>query len=108
MKKSFIFVAAALLLIIPAEAGNKGGANNAKAQQQKKERETKREENGKKRDAVNALLKAKDKNDDGTLSKEEYIAGESDAAAAGAKWDEFNKNGDRQLSRMEIEALLGL
>ena len=108
MKNSFIFVAAALLLTLPAEAGNKGNANNAKGQQEKKEKEAKRAASGKKRDAINSFLKDKDKDDDGTLSKDEYIAGESDAAAASAKFDQFNKNGDRQLSRTEIEAMLGL
>jgi len=109
MKKLFVVAAAALLLIVPAQAGKKkGGANNAKAQQEAKEKAAKHAENDKKREAVNGLLKEKDKNDDGTLSKDEYMAGEADAAAAGAKWDQFNKNGDRQLSRKEIEEMLGL
>lgn len=110
MKKPFVIIAAALLLIVPVEAGKSkdGGAANAKAQQDKKEKEEKRAANDKRREAVNALLKEKDTNHDGSLSRDEYLVGESDAAAAGAKFDKSNKNGDRQLSRKEIEDLLGI
>jgi hypothetical protein len=50
----------------------------------------------------------KDTNHDGSLSRDEYLAGEADPAAASKKFDKFNKNGDRALSKSEIAAMLGL
>jgi hypothetical protein len=71
-------------------------------------RKQEKEEKKRKREAVNDFLKEKDKNKDGSVSRDEYLAGEDDKDAAGKKFDEFNKNGDRALSRSEIEDLLGL
>ena len=65
-------------------------------------------EQDRKRDAVKEFLKQKDKNKDSSVSRDEYIADESDKEAAGKKFDEFNKNGDRALAKSEIEDLLGL
>lgn len=108
MKPLFI-AAIALALIAPAEARKKGGgAAQKQAQQEQKEKEKEKAERDKKRNAVQGVLDAKDKNHDGSLSREEYIAGEADAEAAGKTFDEFNKNKDRFLSKGEIAASLGL
>ena len=62
----------------------------------------------KKRKAVEDYLKEKDTNHDGSLSLDEYLVGEGDAASATKKFDEANKNHDRYLSKAEISDMLGL
>ncbi len=108
--KYAIFALAALMTIATAEAkrGGRGGGNRAKIQQEQKEKKAKKDERDKKREAVDAVLKVKDGNHDGSLTLDEYLTGESDVAAATAKFNEFNKNGDRYLSKGEIETSLGL
>ncbi len=71
-------------------------------------RKRKRRSWKKKRAAVEEVLKAKDKNDDGSLTKDEYLAGEADAEAATKIFDKFNKNKDRALSKEELAASLGM
>jgi len=70
--------------------------------------EAKRAEREKVRKAVDDVLKVKDTNHDGSLSKDEYIAGEADPVAAGKTFDELDKNHDRHLSKDEVAASLGL
>ncbi|MEK7951814.1 hypothetical protein [Luteolibacter soli] len=62
----------------------------------------------KKRDAIQEYMHRKDSNKDGSLSRDEFVAGETDQDAAGKKFDQYNKNGDRSLSKSEIEEMLGL
>ncbi len=57
---------------------------------------------------MNEVLKAKDKNKDGSLTLDEYLTGESDIEAAKKNFDQFNKNKDRSLSKAEIADSLGL
>ena len=106
------FVALSLIVTVEAKNTNNNNNNNknnaAQIAKHKEEQKKKAEAQEKKRDAVNAVLKVKDKNHDGSLTKEEYIAGEADAASAAKLFDKFNKNNDRYLSRQELEALLGL
>lgn len=107
MKKPLILSLSFLcLIILPAEAAKRRGPSKEQ-QQEQKEKQAERERADKARDGVKEVLAAKDKNDDGTLTKEEYLTGEADAVAAAAKFDQFNKNGDRSLSKKEIEASLG-
>jgi hypothetical protein len=107
--KAFAYLAAALMLIVPADARNKGGnkqqnqRNKAEEAQKKKEKE----ERDNKREAIEKVLDAKDTNHDSSLTRDEYLAGEADAAAAGKRFDQFNKNKDRYLSKSEIGASLG-
>jgi hypothetical protein len=106
----FIFVSA-----LPVEAQNRRGQNNrqqqaaaaaraAKAKREKAEKE--------KRDKINReiedFLETHDKNKDKSVTLEEFVAGESDAKGAEAKFMEHNKNKDRYLSRTEIQEMLGL
>lgn len=57
---------------------------------------------------MNAVLDPKDQNKDNQLTKDEFIVGETNAAAAAAKFDEANTNSDRVLTKSEIKKMLGL
>jgi len=105
--KALTILIAILSLTAAVEAkANKQNAAKAKQAELQKKKEKKEKEN--KREAINAVLKAKDKNDDGSLTKDEYLTGEADQEAASKRFDQFNKNGDRSLSRSELEESLGL
>ncbi len=106
--KPFVYLLAALALISTAEAkkGNKG--NNEKAKQEEAKKKKEKEERDRKRDAVKEFLDKKDGNNDGSLTLDEYLVGESSAEEATKRFNEYNKNGDRYLSKKEIEELLGL
>lgn len=105
--KPLVFVLAAFAMIATVEARQSSGAAKA-AQAQKAKLDKEKAERDRKRGAVKELLDSKDTNHDGSLTKDEYIAGEADADAAGKRFDQFNKNKDRYLQKEEIEALLGL
>ena len=85
-----------------------GQTPQQKQEEKKKEKEKEKADREKRRTAVQDVLDAKDKNHDGSLTKDEYLAGETDAAASTAAFDKFNKNKDRVLSKAEIADLLGL
>ena len=85
---------------------NKQNAAKAKQAKQAELQEKKEKEN--KREAINKVMEAKDKNHDGSLTKDEYLTGEADQDGASKRFDQFNKNGDRSLSRTELEDSLGL
>ena len=108
MKFPSLLALLALCLVIPAEAAKKDGGAAKAAQERKKEKLAERAERTEKREAVEAVLDVKDKNGDGSLTLDEFLIGETDVEAANARFDEFNKNGDRYLSKKEIEATLGL
>ncbi|MEK7953125.1 hypothetical protein [Luteolibacter soli] len=107
-----LIVPAQVTLAAPKEREDpKKEREDPRKEDPKKEEERKKAEKAekeRKRDAVKDFLKQKDGNKDGSVSKDEYLADESDKEAAGKKFDEFNKNGDRALAKSEIEALLGL
>jgi phage protein D len=110
MKPFLIAVVGLCLLHATVAAANKPPAPNPqqKQEEKKKEKEKEKADREKRRTGVQALMEAKDKNKDGSLTRDEYIAGETDAAAAAKKFDQFNKNKDRFLSKGEIADLLGL
>jgi len=93
------------LLSPPVEAAGKGAGD---AKKKKEEREKKRAENAKKRDALKDYMEPLDKNNDGTLSLDEFLAGETSKEEGMKKFERFNKNGDRSLTKAEIEDMLGL
>ena len=102
-------------LIIPSHmaAGREREPKERKEREENPKQEEEREkaekaERKRKSDAIKEFLKQKDKNKDSSVSRDEYLADESDKEAAGKKFDEFNKNGDRVLAKSEIEELLGL
>jgi hypothetical protein len=107
--KPFVYLLTALALISTAEAKKgKNGGNNEKAKQEEAKKKKEREERASKRDAVKEFLDKKDGNNDGSLTLDEYLVGESSAEQATKRFNEYNKNGDRYLSKKEIEQLLGL
>jgi len=102
-----VFVAAlGLSLSIAAVSGANDGREKAKEKEKAKQEEKAARE--KKRNAVEEVLKAKDKNNDSSLTKDEYLTGETDVEAATKTFDKFNKNKDRALSKEEIAASLGM
>jgi hypothetical protein len=104
---SILLIIASLVVSVDAKPGRRGGQpKRDKAEEKREEEERKARE--KKRDAIQEYLRKKDKNNDGSLTREEFQTGESDAKAADKKFDQYNKNGDRSLSKSEIEDLLGL
>lgn len=78
-------------------------ANREDAKKEKKEREA-REKRSK---AIDDCLTARDGNKDGSLTRDEFLTGESDKKSAAEKFDKFNKNGDRYLSKSELATMLG-
>lgn len=58
-------------------------------------------------DTIKSYMKDIDKNNDGSISKDEYTASESDKEAAGKAFDAANKNGDRALTKSEVGEMLG-
>ena len=80
----------------------------ADQEKQRQDLEKEKAEREKRRDAVKSVMDAKDKNHDGSLSKDEYLTGEADAEAAGKTFDQFNKNKDRFLSKSELADSLSL
>ncbi len=107
--KTIIAVLSLAVLAIPAEAAKPGQAPKITKRDRQEEKKEEKEREARKRhaEAVHKFLEEKDANKDGTGTRDEYLLGEADKEAAGKKFDEANKNGDRQLSRNEIEALLG-
>ena len=103
MKKPLLVALTSLSLFAAAQAGMTKEEQQAK----EKQKEEEKAQAVKAREAVKEVLVAKDANHDGTLTKDEYLTGESNAEEAGAKFDKFNKNKDRSLSKKEIEASLG-
>lgn len=106
MKTNIIALVLAALIVPSHMAAGREREEDPKKEEERKKAE--KAEKERKRDAVKEFLKQKDKNKDSSVSRDEYIADESDKEAAGKKFDEFNKNGDRALAKSEIEDLLGL
>lgn len=109
--KSILVTLMLAVLIIPAEAKKRpaaAAAQKERARREDKQQEKERQERERKRTAVAEFLNKKDKNNDGSLSLDEYLADETNKEAARKKFDQFNKNRDRSLARSEVEALLGL
>jgi hypothetical protein len=97
-----VFLAASAEAKLPRPAQVKRDKAAEKREQQE------REAREKKHDTLQKYLDQKDGNHDGSLSLEEFLTGEADKAAAEKKFAQYNKNGDRLLSKSEIEELLGL
>jgi uncharacterized protein YdeI (BOF family) len=104
--KHALVAALSLALSITVAHAAEDPKEKAKAKEKAKQEEKAARE--KKREAVNEVLKAKDKNDDGSLTLDEYLTGETDVEAATKNFEKFNKNKDRVLSKEEIAASLGM
>ena len=103
---SLLFIAASLVVSVDAKPNRAAQIKRDKAEEKREQKE--REAREKKHDAIQKLLDQKDRSHDGSLSLDEFLTGEADKAAATKKFEKFNKNGDRVLSKSEIETLLGL
>jgi hypothetical protein len=102
--QTLVVVSLLAVFAAPADAGNKNG----KAEQEKAKKEKERAERKRVREAVDAFMAPRDKNKDGSLTKEEFLSGETDKAAGEKKFNEANKNNDRALYKTEVQAMLGL
>ncbi len=105
--KPFICLITALTLSINIVEAKQPEISEKKKQEEaeKKKEKEKREAN---RQAVKEVLDVKDKNNDGSLTQDEYLTGEADAEAAKKEFEKYNVNGDRFLSKKELEKSLGL
>ncbi|MCW1926226.1 hypothetical protein OKA05_26955 [Luteolibacter arcticus] len=101
-----VLIIASLVVSVDAKPNRAAQRKRDKAEEKREAQERKAREV--KRDAIQGYLDKKDKNHDGSLSRDEFLTGEADQKAAGKKFDTYNKNGDRALSKSEIETLLGL
>lgn len=100
-----------MIASLAASADAAPGRNAARVKSDKaadKREQKEREAREKKRETIQKFMDSKDRNHDGSLSLEEFQIGEADKAAAEKKFNQYNKNGDRLLSKSEIETLLGL
>lgn len=109
MKPLTILIAVfSLIASVEARANKQNAAKAKQAKQAELQKKKEREEKEKKREAINKVLELKDQNHDGSLTKDEFLTGETDKDSASKRFDQFNKNGDRSLSRTELEDSLGL
>lgn len=110
MKSAHLLALTAILLALasPAEANNRNREAQQRAQKEKAEREKKRKERRDVNEKVKEYIKDLDTNKDNSLSLEEFLGGEDDKEAATRKFNEFNKNKDRSLSKSEVQEMLGL
>jgi hypothetical protein len=106
----FIFVSS-----LPVEAQNRRNQNNKQQQaaaaaraKKAKEEKAEKEKRDKINRAIDSFLEDHDQNHDKSVSLEEFVGGEKDAAAAEKKFQAHNKNKDRYLSKTEIQEMLGL
>lgn len=109
---SIFLITASLVVSVDARPGGRRGGNGGREtkedKEERKKEEAEKKERERKRQAIQDYLRKKDSNKDGSLSRDEFLATESDKESAGKKFDQYNKNGDRSLSKSEIEELLGL
>jgi membrane protein involved in colicin uptake len=104
-----VVLAITAILVVPAEAKGRN-ANQRAAEQARKEKareEKERAQRKKQRDELSAFIKPLDANKDGSLSKDEFLSGQTDKAAGVKKFDQHNKNGDRFLSKSEVQEMIG-
>lgn len=99
--KTLALIVISLVLTNPVEA-----KNNKKEREEEKQK--KREENEKRRDALNDFIKPRDVNKDSSLTLDEFLSGETDKEEGKKKFDRYNENGDRTLSKSEIAEMLGV
>jgi hypothetical protein len=91
---------------IPADAGQCARAAALReAQERKAERLKKRKQRAAKREKIDRFMEPIDKNNDNSISEEEFLAENPDGKS---KFDQYNKNKDGYLTKSEIEDMLGL
>ncbi len=95
-------------LPVHAQRNRRNGAAQKAAAEKRKKEEAEKAKKDKINNEIEAFIKDRDRNRDKSLTLEEFTSGEGDAKAAETKFQEYNKNKDRYLSKTEIQALLGL
>jgi hypothetical protein len=112
MKLIHTLAAVSLIAVfaVPAEANNNGNNRQAEeaARKKKAEKEKAREERKKINEELKEFMEDRDTNKDGSLSREEFLSSESDKGSGESKFNQYNKNKDRALSKSEIKEMLGL
>ncbi|MCW1884940.1 hypothetical protein OKA04_09390 [Luteolibacter flavescens] len=103
---TLLLILASLMVTVDAKPNRAAQRKRDIAEQKREQKE--REARERKRDAIQGFLRDRDKNKDGSLSRDEFLTGEPDKARGEKRFDRFNKNGDRALSKSEIQDLLGL
>jgi hypothetical protein len=95
-------------LPVHAQRNRRNGAAQKAAAEKRKKEEAEKAKKEKINNEIEAFVKDRDRNRDKSLTLEEFLSGESDAKAGEAKFQEYNKNKDRYLSKTEVQELLGL
>ena len=111
MKKIATLLSLLLLIgILPVEAQTRQQIDAARKAQAEKEKERKeaKEKREKIKKAIEDFMEDLDLNHDKSLTLEEFIGGEKDTKSAESKFNLYNKNKDRYLSKTEIQDMLGL
>ncbi len=109
---ALIIASFVLYMAPPASAFGGGGFNEQarraairEAQKRKAERLKKRKQRAAKREKIDRFMEPIDKNNDNSISEEEFLAENPDGKS---KFDQYNKNKDGYLTKSEIEDMLGL
>lgn len=111
MKKIATILSLLLLIgILPVEAQTRQQIDAARKAQAEREKERKeaREKREKIKKAIEDFMEGLDLNNDKSLTLEEFVSSEKDAKSAESKFNLYNKNKDRYLSKTEIQDMLGL
>jgi hypothetical protein len=109
---SYLFSIIFVITTLQVEAKNPRN-NKQKQQQQKALAAEKKKEAAEraKKDKINLsideVMKNCDKNNDRSLTLEEFTNGSGDRKSAQEKFSKWNKNHDRYLSRTEVQSMLG-
>jgi uncharacterized membrane protein YhiD involved in acid resistance len=108
---SFLFLAL-LASFSPVQANPNQNAAQRAAQKAYAEKKRKQKEERERKAKINQqvldYIAGRDKNNDKSLTLEEFATGESNAEAAAGLFKLYNKNNDRYLSKTEVKELLGL
>ena len=97
-------------LAMPAHAkcgGKRGGGKCGKPSRASIAQAKRAAQREKEKEAVKEYLLTKDLNKDGSLSMDEFCAGEDSKSQAEKAFEQANKNGDRYLTKSEIGEMLG-
>lgn len=111
--KYLAYLITALSLIAAVDAkprcnNHRGNQMSAQAKAAKAKKEKERKERDEKNKKINDFLDDMDTNHDGSIHKDEYLAGKNNKDGSLRKFEEANKNHDSYLTKSEIADLLGL
>lgn len=105
---SIIFVITTLQVEAKNPRNNKQKQQQQKAlSEQRKKEAAERAKKDKINQSIDEVMKNCDKNNDRSLTLEEFTNGSGDRKSAQEKFSRWNKNHDRYLSRTEVQSMLG-